>query len=161
MANMFALFLAGIGLYGAMKIHLCFVGTHGILSVSGLGTFFVFLVLELLFFPGRDDDSKLMAVMALPYLVDLIVGISSVLLYAKMKEALTRELFPFGQQGLVTEPLLLHPGEQCAVCQDKKNECAFYPCGHKCVCKGCANLLVHGLCPLCRKTVRDYIVVYE
>lgn len=103
----------------------------------------------------------MMAIMTIPYLVDLVVGMSSALLYAKMKEALERELLPFGQEGLVSVPLLMQPGEQCTVCQEKRNECAFYPCGHKCVCRSCAVLLIHGLCPLCRKTVRDYIVVYE
>ena len=159
MANVVALFLAGIGLYGAAKIKLYCVGAHGLLTVSVLGTFFGFCMLELLFFPG-SNDIRLMVVMTIPYAVDLIVGCSSVLLYAKMKEALSRE-FPPTDSVDPTQPLLLQPGEMCSVCQNQKNTCAFYPCGHKCVCRACAGRLVRMGCPICRKPIRDYIVIYD
>ena len=41
---------------------------------------------------------------------------------------------------------------ECVVCMDEENTHMFMPCGHKCVCKECADLIMGGTaeCPTCR-----------
>ena len=41
---------------------------------------------------------------------------------------------------------------ECVVCMDEENTHMFMPCGHKCVCKECADLIMGGTaeCPNCR-----------
>lgn len=49
--------------------------------------------------------------------------------------------------------------DACVVCLDKKKVVLIYPCGHLCVCQGCANKL-EGQCPVCRGKVTDVVKVY-
>ena len=44
---------------------------------------------------------------------------------------------------------------ECVVCMDEENTHMFTPCGHKCVCKDCADLIMGGKaeCPNCRTKV--------
>ena len=50
----------------------------------------------------------------------------------------------------------------CVVCMDAKIDTVCVPCGHLCLCQGCAPLIDNqGNCPYCRqiitKTIRTYI----
>ena len=51
----------------------------------------------------------------------------------------------------------------CCVCMAEENTHAFTPCGHKCVCSGCAGVLMSSTCkcPLCNSpstsTIRIFI----
>ena len=42
--------------------------------------------------------------------------------------------------------------KECVVCKESRKEYAFLPCGHMCVCEGCAALIQgqDRTCPLCR-----------
>ena len=52
---------------------------------------------------------------------------------------------------------------ECAVCLDATNSHVLVPCGHKCVCAKCAELIrAHGnSCPICRTTVVWTCEVFE
>ena len=51
---------------------------------------------------------------------------------------------------------------ECVVCMDEENTHMFTPCGHKCVCKKCADLIMGGKsgCPNCRAEVDGVIQVF-
>jgi len=53
--------------------------------------------------------------------------------------------------------------EECCVCQCEPKSHALVPCGHKCVCKECAEEVMKKLkkCPLCRQEVVTFIHIYE
>lgn len=60
-----------------------------------------------------------------------------------------------------SEPVLLSPGsEMCVICLDKRREVAFLPCGHRCVCEGCAHSYIDEICPLCRYPYKDISKIY-
>ena len=43
----------------------------------------------------------------------------------------------------------------CVICLEKEKEMCLVPCGHRCVCKGCSDVLAarDNLCPVCRAVV--------
>lgn len=43
----------------------------------------------------------------------------------------------------------------CKVCMEKEINCVLIPCAHRCVCLGCASVIVHGdcVCPICRESI--------
>ena len=45
-------------------------------------------------------------------------------------------------------------GPECVVCLDGEAVVAILPCGHRCVCEGCATLQMTQ-CPMCRQPVQD------
>ena len=51
---------------------------------------------------------------------------------------------------------------ECVVCMDAVNTHIFYPCGHKCVCAGCADMIMesNAVCPACRGEAREAIRVF-
>ena len=52
---------------------------------------------------------------------------------------------------------------ECVVCMDEENTHTFVPCGHKCVCEGCALAIMQiaAECPTCRGEAREAIPVYS
>ena len=52
---------------------------------------------------------------------------------------------------------------ECVVCMDGENTHAFVPCGHKCVCEGCALAIMQiaAECPTCRGEATEAIPVYS
>eukprot|EP00929_Paragymnodinium_shiwhaense_P003402 TRINITY_DN103898_c0_g1_i1.p1 TRINITY_DN103898_c0_g1~~TRINITY_DN103898_c0_g1_i1.p1 ORF type:complete len:224 (-),score=47.81 TRINITY_DN103898_c0_g1_i1:30-701(-) len=52
----------------------------------------------------------------------------------------------------------------CAICLSAPAEMAFVPCGHRCICQGCVELLSprgRKRCPACRSRATDVIRIYE
>mmetsp|Transcript_3326 Transcript_3326/g.6213 ORF Transcript_3326/g.6213 Transcript_3326/m.6213 type:complete len:134 (+) Transcript_3326:2238-2639(+) len=51
----------------------------------------------------------------------------------------------------------------CVVCMDEPSTHIFYPCGHQCVCKSDADILMSStkVCPLCRKPALGVVQVYS
>ena len=43
----------------------------------------------------------------------------------------------------------------CKVCMEKEINCVLIPCAHRCVCLGCASVIVNGecVCPICRESI--------
>jgi hypothetical protein len=53
--------------------------------------------------------------------------------------------------------------DQCVVCFDARKDHIILPCGHQCVCKGCAEQLTRTktpTCPLCRRAIRETTRVF-
>ena len=52
--------------------------------------------------------------------------------------------------------------EVCVVCLDNKKTHAFNPCGHMCVCKTCADIIIQSdsNCPMCRISVTNSLKIY-
>ena len=48
--------------------------------------------------------------------------------------------------------------DACVVCLDQKAVMAFMPCGHRCVCEGCAPALSE--CPMCRSPKQSVVRIY-
>lgn len=51
----------------------------------------------------------------------------------------------------------------CVVCFEKENDYAFLPCGHKCVCRGCAEMQFRSatICPICRNQITTIQHIYD
>lgn len=49
--------------------------------------------------------------------------------------------------------------EECIVCFDESKEVVLVPCGHYCLCGGCAHQVeeVSGKCPLCRSDITKIV----
>jgi hypothetical protein len=53
--------------------------------------------------------------------------------------------------------------ELCVMCLDARKDHIILPCGHQCVCKGCAEQLTRTktpTCPLCRRAIRETTRVF-
>ena len=50
-------------------------------------------------------------------------------------------------------------GDECVVCWEARAHIMMQPCGHICICSGCAALLRDPLCPMCRSEVASRLVV--
>ena len=48
---------------------------------------------------------------------------------------------------------------ECVVCLEAKAVLAVMPCGHQCVCEGCATVQMTQ-CPMCRQPVEDFKRIY-
>mmetsp|Transcript_16946 Transcript_16946/g.26090 ORF Transcript_16946/g.26090 Transcript_16946/m.26090 type:complete len:92 (+) Transcript_16946:601-876(+) len=59
----------------------------------------------------------------------------------------------------------IQEGDECVICLANKKNCAFYPCGHQCLCLECSVRFKtearHQVCPLCRQRVKDIIEVFQ
>lgn len=54
---------------------------------------------------------------------------------------------------IVLDKIFKDPSGECVVCMDASTEVVIVPCGHFCLCKECADILVESKfpkCPLCR-----------
>ena len=49
--------------------------------------------------------------------------------------------------------------EECVICWEAKSHVRMQPCGHMCVCSGCAAMLRDPLCPMCRCKVLSRLTV--
>jgi len=54
----------------------------------------------------------------------------------------------------------------CCICMKAQRECAFTPCGHRCVCTTCACFTIEGndskaQCPMCRAAVFGTLRIYD
>ena len=50
-------------------------------------------------------------------------------------------------------------GAECVVCWEARACLMMQPCGHICVCSGCAAMLRDTLCPMCRTEVASRLLV--
>ena len=52
---------------------------------------------------------------------------------------------------------------ECVVCMDGENTHIFFPCGHKCVCEGCAAMIMgdSAECPTCRGKASQTLRIYS
>ena len=53
---------------------------------------------------------------------------------------------------------------ECVVCLEQEKTHIFIPCGHKCVCKACADVVMKNVgakCPLCRKKASQVCRVFD
>ena len=50
--------------------------------------------------------------------------------------------------------------EECVVCMDGQSEFACVPCGHKCLCTRCRDVM-NGPCPICNKPFDLVIKIYN
>ena len=51
----------------------------------------------------------------------------------------------------------------CSVCLNEKIEVIIQPCGHACICRDCANILMQSVerkCPICRHSIKKIQNVY-
>ena len=50
--------------------------------------------------------------------------------------------------------------EECILCIQNKRNCALQPCGHKDLCKNCADKL-DGTCHVCRVKIESVLLLYS
>jgi len=60
---------------------------------------------------------------------------------------------------LATQSLKRPREAECAICLNRSANVALDPCGHLCVCEGCADSLVD--CPMCRSRIGKRLRVYS
>lgn len=61
------------------------------------------------------------------------------------------------------EIIARQPQELCAICLDQRKSMALVPCGHVCLCDGCAEVVMNRprrTCPLCTQAVESRMRVY-
>ena len=53
--------------------------------------------------------------------------------------------------------------QECGVCLCERKTHMFTPCGHKCVCEGCADELLRrgDRCPVCRAALEGAVRVFD
>jgi hypothetical protein len=54
--------------------------------------------------------------------------------------------------------------DECVICQDEKTDHAIIPCGHHCLCNGCADRIMTSVsrkCPLCRVEIVGTLKIYQ
>ena len=67
---------------------------------------------------------------------------------------------------IVVPPAASHQGTEetmCVVCFDAPKDHLIVPCGHMCVCAGCAELLTKTrtpTCPVCREPIQQTVKVF-
>lgn len=49
---------------------------------------------------------------------------------------------------------------RCVVCIDKPKSVALVPCGHVCMCDGCARRSEISRCPICRHDITSTMAVF-
>ncbi len=54
-------------------------------------------------------------------------------------------------------------GKECVVCKESRKEYVFFPCGHMCVCEGCAASIQgrDRKCPLCRGVSTSIMKIFH
>ena len=59
--------------------------------------------------------------------------------------------------------ILPNEENECAVCFDAPKIMLIVPCGHKCMCNGCATQLKNGghSCPICRGPINSILKVID
>ncbi len=57
------------------------------------------------------------------------------------------------------ENVKIYDAVECVVCMENDSEKLYLPCGHKCVCDKCSELLckIKKECPLCRRYIQKII----
>jgi hypothetical protein len=55
----------------------------------------------------------------------------------------------------------IQESKECVVCLSSKRTHAFVPCGHMCVCNGCAVSIQGRKCPICRKSSQQIIKIFQ
>ena len=52
--------------------------------------------------------------------------------------------------------------QKCSICLDEIKTHIIVPCGHKCLCDGCAKQVIDmNSCPICRTPIKSVIKVFE
>ncbi len=51
----------------------------------------------------------------------------------------------------------------CAICYEKEVNSVFYDCGHMACCLECGKAIFrnNGICPVCRKKIKDVLKTYK
>ena len=102
----------------------------------------------------RILDQLLLLLYSIPYLVDFISGVVSVMLLIALWEDV--------EDPQPSAPLLGAGDDRCVICLEKAQTILVYPCGHKCLCSDCSLGYIrnYSVCPICRNTVGDMVHVY-
>ena len=59
----------------------------------------------------------------------------------------------------VAAPAVAAPATECVVCMNAEKTVVLVPCGHLCICEGCAQKIA-GACPICRAEVVSHVRAY-
>jgi len=54
--------------------------------------------------------------------------------------------------------------EECVICMSEKKTNLFVPCGHRCVCENCAQIIIDGTdakCPICRAVPSTHVKMFD
>ena len=158
--------LSILGFLGYRKRNSGLIITHGYITSILALALFVYQTIQQVLVQGNYMDFFL----TLPFAVDLAVGIMSLLFMRKLwKENEETSEIP-GEAASddntelsnnLGERLLV--GKDCCVCKAKPAVMLMYSCGHKCVCAECCEVFRKGIskCPLCRRTIADFLRVYD
>ncbi len=57
------------------------------------------------------------------------------------------------------EGVKIYNVEECVICMENEPDKVYLPCGHKCTCASCSNMLCRNKkeCPLCRRFIVEII----
>ena len=52
--------------------------------------------------------------------------------------------------------------KKCVICMDAKIDTVCVPCGHRCLCVECSDLIMkQKKCPICRSNIDQIIKTYD
>ena len=137
-----ALLLALWGLFGAARCQPSLSLIHSIVTSGVLGSFFCYQILDALFRrksdvdPNRLDETWILLIFSLPYLIDFCWGIYGGCFAVTMLEPEDND---DEERKIIDNPNdqeieLYHKNsnasEMCWICLERPRNAAFYPCGH-------------------------------
>eukprot|EP00826_Nyctotherus_ovalis_P064910 TRINITY_DN9531_c0_g4_i3.p1 TRINITY_DN9531_c0_g4~~TRINITY_DN9531_c0_g4_i3.p1 ORF type:complete len:178 (+),score=27.14 TRINITY_DN9531_c0_g4_i3:662-1195(+) len=166
--------LAFIGLYGTLKLHQNLIALHGFITAGCIGAFFLLEFVKTFFLAGYGEEKKnavieqfKLLLLSAPYLIDFLAGIVTLKLFIAMLEVneepevvpQTEQILPSLDAYARNQGLTLN----CVICMVRPREMLFLDCGHKCVCKECAEeyLKNYTVCPVCRDKVKRCLKIFN
>jgi len=166
------MFLAMLGLRGAMMLRGCIVAVHLMLMSGMTGAYLLANAVQALFVKDSMLYGSVLSAMSLVILLCLIFNMHLGMALLEYHHALAAQMSSDESGSEEDEvdveaacaraaPLSLEP--RCCICMDRLKDGVITPCGHKCICTLCGErLMARGVgCPVCRRPIVSVVRVYE
>lgn len=163
--------LSMIGLGGATFLMLTWVQVHGVTTTGLLIAVVLNFVAEALLSETGLNSGTLppwlvLTVLLVPYSVNLVCSVLSLLLAGTLSEFLRKDELACGllsTDQLEQQAVEMRGRDLCCVCMAARKDAVLTPCGHKAMCQRCGDQLkARGRqCPLCRSSITSVVHVFE
>jgi hypothetical protein len=177
--NTLTVLLAFCGLYGCINMHLIALLIHCLFTTSITGGFFIYQLFDFFLVDDtsygnntRINDNYILFIFSLPYLFDLIVGLSNYFFigmvseFNSAKNRLLRNDIELLTKNISSEVINEHLNKNqkiCVICLENPRDTVIQPCGHVLACEDCVsslleriNIISSATCPVCRKKIDSY-----
>lgn len=163
--------ISGIGLHGALTLNLRQTQIHGVITTGLIiATLMNFVVEATLVRNGFASEALptwlVLVMMITPYFVNLVCSSLNLWLcivlseYQSLEEEMSGLLPAYEIEQNAARTV---SGGTCCVCMDNRKDAVLVPCGHRCLCVKCGDLLKsrRRTCPICRATITSVVRVHD